>query len=187
MLRRSATLLFALLFVVTVSACGTTGDGDEESDTTTTTEEETTTTEDETTTTEEETTTTEDVGGGNGGDDEAVCNALRDVADAIRDVTAAPGRFGSDWGVLQPELLDLFDQGLQAYREAADAAPDEIKEDLETIRDNVEENIVILEDSTSLSDFETDVSANASEITDEATRVNAFSKDTCGFPTVPGG
>ncbi len=174
MLRRTATLALAFLAALTLGACGTTGADEDASDTTSTT-----TTESTTTTTTEPTTTTEDT--------EEVCDSLQEIADVIEEVGTAEDRYGPDWADLQPELIDIYERGLEAYTTAADVAPDEIQDDLATIRDNVEENILILQDSTSVADFSSKVSVNARAIQDEATRVNDYAKDTCGFPTVPGG
>ncbi len=177
--RRPLTAIaLALLTTLALAACGTTGSSDEDAkDTTSTTATTATATTEETTTTTEATTTTE-------GDDE-ICAALQDVADIIVEVSTATDRFGTEWSTLQPELIDIYERGLDAYTTAADVAPVEVEDDLATIRDNVEENVTILEDATSIEDFSTNVSANAAAIEDEATRVNEFSKDTCGFPTVP--
>lgn len=179
------TLALAVLLLGTALGCGVTEDADPEQGSAAETTEPSsgveppgTTAEPATTTTEEQTTTT----GGDG--DEAVCGPLQDVSDLDKQFNADL-QAGAERSVIQGKIVDGSEPLVDAYDEAIELAPDDLSEDLTTLRDFTEVFIDVARTSTSLEDFGTKVTEDPEAIAAGAAALNLdeFSRETCGFST----
>lgn len=178
------TLALAILLLGTALGCGVTDEDAEQGDAGETTEPSSeieppsSTAESATTTTEEQTTTT----GGDG--DEAVCGPLQDVSDLDKQFDADL-QAGGEWSVIQGKIVDGSEQLVDAYDEAIELAPDDLTEDLTTLRDFTDVFIDVARSSTSLEDFGTKVTEDPNAIAAGAAALNIdeFSRETCGFST----
>ncbi len=113
-----------------------------------------------------------------GGDD--FCGRM----EAIRDIPD-PDLTGS-WESAQEQIAAGKDEALAAYDEAADAAPEDLQEDLQTVRDFSDEVFEAIANADSLEDLGTAIAVQPQEVVDASNRIETYVQDTCGFGLLDG-
>lgn len=108
-----------------------------------------------------------------GGDD--FCSRI----EAVRDIPD-PDLMGS-WESAQEQIADGKDDVLAAYDEAADAAPEDLQEDLQTVRDYSDEVFEAIANADSLEDLGTAIAVQPQDVVDASNRIETYVQDTCGF------
>ena len=111
-----------------------------------------------------------------GGDD--FCDRM----EAIREIPD-PDLTGS-WESAQEQIAAGKDEVLTAYDEAAAAAPEDLQEDLQTVRDFSDEVFEAIANSDSLEDLGTAIAVQPQDVIDASSRIEAYVQETCGFGLV---
>ncbi len=111
-----------------------------------------------------------------GGDD--FCDRM----EAIREIPD-PDLTGS-WESAQEQIAAAKDEVLAAYDEAAAAAPEDLQEDLQTVRDFSDEVFEAIANSDSLEDLGTAIAVQPQDVVDASSRIEAYVQETCGFGLV---
>lgn len=184
----TATVVLALALV----ACG--GDDEETSDTEATTVLEgtagpaTTTPGSDTTTAATDTTAagadTTAAGTDAGGSDD-FCEAAQPLADF--NAETEPLDMTAEFEVMRDQAVAVINDGLGLYDDAIDAAPDEIRGQIETLREINVSLVESLEDASSMEDFEAAVAdLGTPEVISATTDLNTYLTEECGFGLTSG-
>ena len=88
----------------------------------------------------------------------AACGPLKEISDldkARNDVL-----MGADWSAVKPKLIDVLNQGVDAYDRAIPRAPNDLAGELTKLRQFTESSIDFVRASSSLDDFGSKVTAD---------------------------
>jgi hypothetical protein len=116
--------------------------------------------------------------GSDGGDSE-FCEPMDELANYNAN-TPAPDVTG-DWDDLKDELLASAEDALPLYDDAIAVAPDEARDDLETLRDYSDELLGAIQESSSFEDFFAAVGTPPDEVLTAAQDLNAYIAEECGI------
>ena len=99
--------------------------------------------------------------------------------EAVRDIPA-PDLEGS-WESAQEQIAAGKDEALAAYDEATAAAPEDLQEDLQTVRDYSDEVFEAIANSDSIEDLGTAIAVQPPDVDDASSRIEAYLQEECDF------
>ncbi|CAN5654215.1 MAG: hypothetical protein ACR2HP_15385 [Ilumatobacteraceae bacterium] len=132
-------------------------------------------------------TTTDGSGAGSAPSGEVAefCGPMEDLANY--NAEAPVPDISGDWSELQDELLASAEEALPLYDDAIAAAPDEVRGNLETLRDYSDEVLGALGESTSFEDFFGAIGTPSSEVTSAVQELDTYISENCGFELTESG
>jgi hypothetical protein len=110
---------------------------------------------------------------------EEFCGPMEALANYNSD-TPQPDTSG-DWGAVQQELLEAAGAALPLYDDAVAVAPDDVRTDLEVLRDYSVELISATEQATSVDDLLATMPAPSDEVLTATEELDAYIQENCGF------
>lgn len=113
------------------------------------------------------------------------CGPMEDLA--TYNAEAPVPDISGEWSELQDELLASAEEALPLYDDAIAAAPDDVRGNLETLRDYSDEVLGALEDSSSFEDFFGVIGTPSSEVTSAVEELNTYISENCGFELTESG
>lgn len=113
------------------------------------------------------------------------CGPMEDLA--TYNAEAPVPDISGEWSELQDELLASAEEALPLYDDAIAAAPDDVRGNLETLRDYSDEVLGALEDSSSFEDFFGAIGTPSSEVTSAVEELNTYISENCGFELTESG
>lgn len=110
---------------------------------------------------------------------EQFCGPMEALANYNAD-TPQPATSG-DWETVQQELLDAAGAALPLYDDAVAVAPDEVRSELEVLREYSAELIGVTEQATSVDDLLATMPAPSDEVLTATEDLDAYIQENCGF------
>lgn len=118
------------------------------------------------------------------GADPAFCDPMQRLAN-YNAATPSPD-LESDWGTVQEEFAEARGQGTALYDEAIAAAPEDVRPNLETLRDYTNTVFDQIAGASSLEEFAAELGTPPENVISATRALDSYIQETCGFGLTSG-